>query len=780
MYIKKIYFLLLLTSCSIFILNIFLPENINKKVSKPTIRNNVGGQINDSIEPTCDYINPIQINKSIISAKEIELEIPDSRRWSTNLIKARLDPTPDKYILDKYKKKFNAYVSIKNSNNENCKLPARIRLSGDGMEHIELRGKDIVSSIDVKLKKGSINGIVRFKLFLPETRNGSSEVITALLLKKLGYLSPRTRLIKAKVNGKKLQMILQEKHSKEMLESNKLRESAIIGANESLIFKMRSQSRLGYLSSIIFPRVINQRWLNKGSVNKNISLRGMQIHSIANAESWNRSENFETSFSDFLLSNGNFENEKRLSKYRALLIAMKSEHALLNHNRRFYFDSFNNILIPIYYDGDSKLGMPRSRNWINPRFLRTYKSFRELNIDEINEAIKELNNINVESFHEELNISGVKVDYQEVLSIKKDIASNLEEIKKYVGEERLLKWGVDPLDRYIDSSVKYGIAFSSDGINFQLCNIESSQCKFKSLDDSESIQLLRGLYNHNNLIYYYAGSKYDDYLKGKTKTNYPKKTTNQSFGLINMRSSGEPNVDINEKKKIISIKINNTADKVTIFNSILNNWTINVDAKDSINLESMQLLKKSILENAIRIDDNLLTGLLTIQDSSFKRGKIIINGGELEDSLNIVRSIGTIDLISVSNSYQDAIDFDFSDLEIEEVNVYKAGNDCLDLSSGTYLIKKLYANICYDKAVSVGEGAEVEFKEVKIKNTNMGLVSKDSSDLRIVKGDIANYKICVAAYRKKQEFSGSKISIPIGLCPDKKSYIQTNSILFEK
>ena len=50
-------------------------------------------------------------------------------------------------------------------------------------------------------KNGNLNGFVRFKLLLPETRNGNSEIFTALLMKELGFISPRTHFIDLNVNG---------------------------------------------------------------------------------------------------------------------------------------------------------------------------------------------------------------------------------------------------------------------------------------------------------------------------------------------------------------------------------------------------------------------------------------------------------------------------------------------------------------------------------------------------------------------------------------------------
>ena len=43
----------------------------------------------------------------------------------------------------------------------------------------------------------------------------------------MGYLSPRTEIIKVNLNNKSFEMIFQEKAAKELLENNNLRESII-------------------------------------------------------------------------------------------------------------------------------------------------------------------------------------------------------------------------------------------------------------------------------------------------------------------------------------------------------------------------------------------------------------------------------------------------------------------------------------------------------------------------------------------------------------------------
>ena len=66
---------------------------------------------------------------------------------------------------------------------------------------------------------------------------------------------------------------------------------------------------------------------------------------------------------------------------------------------------------------------------------------------------------------------------------------------------------------------------------------------------------------------------------------------------------------------------------------------------------------------------------------------------------------------------------------------------------------------CGDKGVSVGEKSKLKINTLIAEQTNMAVVSKDSSIIFLDNAYITNSDICFAAYRKKQEFSGGKIFI---------------------
>ena len=134
-----------------------------------------------------------------------------------------------------------------------------------------------------------------------------------------------------------------------------------------------------------------------------------------------------------------------------------------------------------------------------------------------------------------------------------------------------------------------------------------------------------------------------------------------------------------------------------------------------------------------------------------------------------------IDSINIRNSFQDAIDFDFSMLTINKIDVSNAGNDCFDTSGGRYIVNKLNLNICKDKGISVGEKSFVKIDKALISNSNIAIVSKDSSEAILKNGYLKNNKFCLAVYNKKQEFGPSEISIPNNLCSKDKMLVQTLS-----
>ena len=98
-------------------------------------------------------------------------------------------------------------------------------------------------------------------------------------------------------------------------------------------------------------------------------------------------------------------------------------------------------------------------------------------------------------------------------------------------------------------------------------------------------------------------------------------------------------------------------------------------------------------------------------------------------------------------------------MEIKKLNIQNSKNDCVDFSSGNYILGDLILSDCGDKALSVGEGSRLNIQSLDASNSNMGVASKDSSIVNLESLNVDNVSTCLAAYKKKQEFNGGVINI---------------------
>ena len=765
MYIKKIFVLFSFLSFLGIISYALLKDNASKTKIVDLENSQAERNIIDSIKPYCHDQEIINKN-DLISTSKIKIVIPNNRGWTKDLM--TLYTNKNKFIFARSKKRFKGYILFSNSEKFLCKYDIAIRVSGDQKDHIIYSNNNFFSSLDIHMKTGNVDGIVKFKLFLPHTRNHDSEIISAHILSKLGFLSPRTRYVDVSINDKKIKMIMQEKASKEFLEFNKLRESSIVGIYDEEMWKSRNiykQDSLG----LIFPRIINDKWSNKGLVNRQISLSAMNKFSNIIYESLTRDKHDIDSFSDKLLSNNIENHREKLTTFRTILIAMGSSHALYNHNRRFYYDPLFNNFNPIYYDGNSMIADNYILKNDNNFNIYEYKFLREITIKDLNLSEKLINSIDKNQLKKDLDKLDVYLNTEEIERIISNLILNINHMKNLIKPNEYKISYINNLYKKYNLENKIGFIKYKPNRGFQLCNSKAENCIDYILSDDDFKSLFRSKLNIDNLDYLFIvdNPKIDNVNLNNSifSTNL-----NKHIEFDDLYYLGSPQIILQKEKKIIEITTSGNLDKVIIANNILQDWKIILNSDE----------KSSDYQNESRFDSNLLTSTLTIVDSFLDGVSIVINGGVLEDSLNIIRGNGFIKNISVNNSYQDAIDFDFSNLLIEEINVNKSGNDCLDLSSGEYFFKNVNLNGCGDKGISTGENSKVIVEKLFIKDSNIGLVSKDSSELIVKKGMIQDSEICSSAYRKKQEFKGGIISYPNYICDGKPELIQKNSIFKEQ
>ena len=220
---------------------------------------------------------------------------------------------------------------------------------------------------------------------------------------------------------------------------------------------------------------------------------------------------------------------------------------------------------------------------------------------------------------------------------------------------------------------------------------------------------------------------------------------------LNLAVTNNIKIDYSKKNKNLIISFYKNEERAIIYKSYLDNLKIKM-----INLSK----EKNIFSKKI----NGLTGCLTIIDTRINNLSIEGSNFNCEDTLNFIRSEGQIKNINIKNSISDGLDADFSNLNIDNLFVQEANNDCSDFSYGKYDIKFSEFINCGDKAASVGEKSKMKLGDVTVLNSNTGIASKDSSKTEINNSSITGVKECFAAYNKKQEFSGGSISINNSSC----------------
>ena len=390
---------------------------------------------------------------------------------------------------------------------------------------------------------------------------------------------------------------------------------------------------------------------------------------------------------------------------------------------------------------------------------------------------KMLDGIDIGEFKKILSRNGVDLDVQTIENFKNELLSNLAILKAAV-----LDSNVEEINnKYKQTNANVSMAASKKvfeelkiGKVYLLNNNKAIACHpliEKCFTFYATPKELRDIYK-GSLVkdsYSYKYSTPDLYSNESNLMAGYKTGLNQFNEKIlpdfRMRIYGDPKVDVNIANKTINLELYENRDKVVIYDGKVDGWRI---------FGKSQIKSKSELLDP-RYDEHLLTSSLTIQDATVNDLDLDFSGGMLEDSINFVRTNGNISSIKIVNSFQDALDIDFSNLIIDSIAIENSGNDCIDLSSGNYTLVDSTLIGCADKGISVGEKSKAMFNSVLVRNANVAFVSKDSSELIIDEGDVSNSLLCAAVYRKKQEFAGAKIKIPIDVCDNKDIFIQTNS-----
>ena len=708
--------------------------------------------------------------------KLIDIDINNYRKWTKNNIK--IFTSNSRWISDKFKKRFNSTVKVVYDDNTLCVFKAKVRHSGDAKDHIEFKENSILQSLDVSLVDGNIKGIVNFKLFKPDARGNLEDVILVTeILRHLGYLAPRSSRVKVQINDVDSIMLFQEKAEKELLEFNNRREGPILESDQKFFFKLvenipynnKSNWSLGVpflqnkSSLTMLSKSTNGELIKRSPEHKKIFLKSLDNLNLIYLYWSNRfkDEKNDYFYFDYDLDNNLlafFDETKieNLNLFNIFMTATNSQHGLSVSNRKFYWNSIENFFEPIYYDGNPDISLEKpSTTTYNIRYpiSKDYmilfsvleKRIKKLNINSIFKNIKYAGlDISLSDLEFRINIIlknlySLEKMYEKNINNEIRLHNNFIPIKNLTEKFTYTLNEIDPNAQIVFFDIKKNL--------FKACDNSFNKCEYLNLDDKDISDLINADYKKDNKNYVYLGSDLNlEILQINKDYNYLK-IDNSNFFYEN-----DIEVNIDKENYIIDIVQKKPGARAYFINGKIENYSINFKGYSQI-FKSQNNLNSELPPN-YPINKNNLTGCLSLVNLDTANINFSISNTNCEDALNLINVKGSINKIKIENSFSDGLDVDFSNLKIKDIIVSNSGNDCTDFSAGNYVIENFNLNKCGDKGISVGEKSLIKINIAYIDNINIGVASKDSSITNINKVSVINSDICVAAYKKKQEFYG--------------------------
>jgi len=645
------------------------------------------------------------------------------------------------------------------SNHEStCSYAAKYRLMGDLSDHDDLA----LSSIRVKIKDGSLGGIQKFNLFMPDARNGKSEVFATYLFRKLGFLSPRTAIVEVRVNGAlSVSRIFQENIDETFLEHNKMQESFIFGGYE--------EHGIGRFFSV--PVIRNEKLINNNNDRILAESRLYELTQIYLKTSLASIQRAALSSSgvdlvEDVVNPDYFPKRSRedIQLFTMLSTAMGGSYGISKDDSRFAYDTFSEKLRPIYYDGhipddtpiltSNQLGFP----W-------------EIKLEHKRKLVNRLMNLNSTIAAHDLLALGAKYSLNEIEKKIKTIIHNINgQYSTLAGNSRMSN----------DINIMQLLPIWIDGNNqdeqlflIKLADNSYQRCliKINTQDVCTDIYINHEPIDLSRLLMSQELGTIDKELEDAIFIDASPTQTRGNVLVKRIQSSKLPGVEfivsqnvllkILEENRTIQISRNYNADshgdsQVHVRGGSMDGWTISVEP-NTLGYKSTDMKKSS---------SQYLSGCLTFSDIDLSKVSIKINQSNCEDAIHFFRVTAAQVKGDVSQSRSDSIDSDFSAIEFSSLTINGAGNDCIDLSAGKYNIRTASISHCPDKGISAGENSSVDIQQLFIDVAGIGVAAKDSSDVRVGRYLINDTAFCFAAYQKKTNYSGGTLNLGDGECTD--------------
>ena len=424
-------------------------------------------------------------------------------------------------------------------------------------------------------------------------------------------------------------------------------------------------------------RITNSNWANKSENHFQISNKALtelnkvylkwideMILGPINISHYNLNEN--------ILSNNNNTGSEKLGIFSSLMYAVGARHGMSPHNRKFHWNSLGEYFEPIYYDGDIEI--EKAGNQMKMFSDKSY-DFTIIELENVKAAQKKIENLEIDVLYNKFLESGGKLSRDEMELFFKKLSNNLIILQEYISNKNIVSKDIKNtlLNNYIDGLRKtktknknLKIVYKSSNQDYLLCNIVDNKCEKKDLQKDEVLKLISDELIKNDTIYQYIG----------IKENLDKKNKNNNYRKLRIKNSDfyyDENIVIeyNENQDNLNIYQKSPLARAYFINGELNKININFIGLEINEFDKMQ---------SSSINNYGLTGCLSFINIEFKNVKIKGSKGACEDTINLINSIGQIKQIEITEAFSDALDLDFSKINIDNIFINKSKNDCADFS----------------------------------------------------------------------------------------------------
>ncbi len=694
-------------------------------------------------------------------------------------------------------------------------IPVELRIKGDWLDYL----KTEQLSFDVKTKNAyAWNGIQRFTLEAPSTKNYLREWLFHQFLQKEDIIAPRYDFIKININNKNKGVFAYEEHfDKPLLEYNNRIDGPILKFSDEAYWQNLSRD------IHTFGNKSNRQFIGKFDVAQvqpyrqqvaQIDLKRKQQFEIA--QNLMQQYKYNQKPADEI-----FDVDK-MAKFYAITDVLQAYHGIIWHNQRFYFNPKTAKIEPIGFDGfGTKVKRWQSKPFIgfgvynkdfndkglylnlfkNEKFVIKYYQYlynysdkemltdlllslesqlrqREMfiqrdsasysfdeskildNAQQIRSYLTPFNNISIQAFSQKNEGNGKSISITNYHQIPLEIIGFGKELGKVRDKLKSPKLVSINLPNQMPNFINYKVSQDIRYIYYRIPNIEtifhSEVQPWKSAGMITPEQELFGDKTIRSTSIFTVSGKNILFKKG----NHNIKNN------IVIPEGYQVNIPAGTKLDFINNSLFLSNSPVFMPGSTAQPIIITSSDNTGNGFSILQASGKSQLSNVIFSNLNTLsykgwelTGSVTFYESDVIIEDCTFKQSNSLSALNIVRSQFDVLRSDFINNKNQGIETAYSEGNIAHCVFNTAGGSAVDIRNCIIKLDNLNINNCQENGILIGERSQALITTASITNTTTAVVSKDYSTVTIDYIELNNCQQGFTIFKSKPEFGSSTMEV---------------------